>query len=579
MNHELQTRNYERKKVCIIMKAKIKRNAGSNMPINKYKTFIFSGLLATALCSGICQAGQNQSAAKSKFDAVILYTNDVHCFVDETIGYSGLVAYKKEMLQKTPYVTLVDCGDHLQGNAMGSISKGEFIVDIMNKVRYDFATIGNHEFDYGLPVLAQRINNSKTTYLNCNASYNGSQENPFAKTIPYSMKRYGIDKIAFIGVVTPKSIGSSNPKHFQEDDRIVVDLKGGNNAQDLWDTVQNTVNECRSKGAKYVVVLAHLGISDSMLPFTSKKLIAATTGIDVVLDGHSHSVIPCEKIANKEGREVTLTSTGTALERIGKLTISADGISSELISGYSNKDERTTAFIENIKASLGEEMNRIVGVSDTHLSINDENGVRLVRNRETGIGNWFTDAMAYTAKTEIAITNGGGIRSDLKAGEIAHKDILSVHTFNNQLYILRLSGQQLLDTLEFSYRFIEKESSKDGSAVGESGSFMQVSGIKLTIDTSIPFDGKNPEQHRVKDVMVKVNGEYEPLELSKNYIIAAPKFLVSEKTPENIAKGRITEDNVIDRLGVLPEALSLYFQHLGGKLSKYATPEGRITVK
>lgn len=544
---------------------------------------VLGGLLAVLL-GGAVYAGNAEY--RSNYDIVILYTNDVHCFVDSSIGYAGLVAYKKDMMSKTPYVSLVDCGDHLQGNVTGLASKGSYIVDIMNKAKYEYAIIGNHEFDYGLDVLRDRIKESRFQYLNCNATYSGKNEDPFAKTVSYSIRRYGLNKVGFIGVVTPKSISSSTPANFKEDGKYVVDLKGKDNGQELFSTVQTAVNDCISAGASYIVVLSHLGTNASHAPFNSKSLIANTTGIDAVLDAHSHSVIPSEKVLNKDGQEVLLSSTGTALERIGKLTINADGIKSELISDYKNKDQAMTEFIDKIKNSLGGNMGKVIGKSNQALSISNENGVRIVRNSETNIGNWVADAMAFTAGTEIGFCNGGGIRADIKTGDITLSDLYAVHTFNNTLIKAKVTGQKLLNILENSYRFVAKDAvGPDGAALNENGGFMQVAGIKLTIDTSVESPIKVDDKGifkgiegpgRVQGVSVKVNGIFEPLDPNKEYIIAAPDYI---STGSKNGNNRISDDDVIEKYGVLPEAFVEYFKHLNGDFSAYKNTEGRITIK
>lgn len=544
---------------------------------------VLGGLLAVLL-GGAVYAGNAEY--RSNYDIVILYTNDVHCFVDNSIGYAGLVAYKKDMQAHTPYVSLVDCGDHLQGNITGMASKGSYIVDIMNKAKYEYAIIGNHEFDYGLDVLRDRIKASKFQYLNCNATYNGKNEDPFANTVPFKVRRYGLNKVGFVGVVTPKSISSSTPANFKEDGRYVVDLKDKDNGQELFDTVQSAVNGCISAGANYVIVLSHLGTNASHAPFNSKSLIANTTGIDAVLDAHSHSIIANEIVSNKEGQDVLLTSTGTALERIGKLTINAGGIKSELISDYKNKDQAMTEFINSIKNNIGGSMNKIVGNSNQVLSVYNENGVRIVRNRETNIGNWVADAMAFTAGTEIGFCNGGGIRADIKTGEITLSDLYAVHTFNNTLIKAKVTGQKLLNILENSYRFVAKDAvGPDGSALNENGGFMQVSGINLTIDTSVESPIKVDDKgifrgiegpNRIQGISVKVNGKFEPLDPNKEYIIAAPDYI---STGSKNGSNKISEDDVIEKYGVLPEAFVEYFKHLGGDFSKYKTIEGRIIIK
>lgn len=522
-------------------------------------------------------------------DIVILYTNDVHCGIEENIGYAGLAAYKESMEEKTPYVTLVDCGDAVQGDFIGLTSEGSYIVDIMNEVGYDFAVIGNHEFDYGMERLSELIQQSEAKYLGCNIQYTGESENKLQAVKPYDIVKYGKTKVAFIGVTTPQSISSSTPTYFMEDDEYVYEFSGAESGEELYICVQNYVDECRKQGADYVIVLAHLGDGEEYAPYSSNDLVKATEGIDVVLDGHAHSTIPNYTEKNKLGEEVFISSTGTKLANIGQLVITADGsISTELISDYIQKDEKIKTYIDIIQATYEEDLKKVVATAEVALSGYSEDGIRLVRNRETNIGNFCADAYRYVAKADIALVNGGGIRADLPAGEITYEDLFAVHPFGNTLCMVEATGQEILDCLEMCYRVVLAETSEDGNAIGEDGGFQQVSGLQFWVDTSVESSVVIDENEmfvsvgdtrRVKDVLVlNDEGEYEPLDVNKVYTLASHDYLLKEGG----SGCQMFMDNpfIIDEGMLDYQVLVTYMtEALGGKIdTRYGKTEGRINV-
>ena len=388
--------------------------------------------LWAALLFALCLLGGCQ-APRQGGDIVILYTNDVHCAVDSGIGYAGLAAYAEYMEEKTDYVTLVDCGDALQGDAIGTISRGEYLVEIMNQVGYDFAVLGNHEFDYGMDRLAELLELSDAQYLGCNIRYTGGGENALSALAPYEIAAYGDTRVAFLGISTPESIVKSTPSYFMDESGSFVYSFCGGSGQELYDQVQETVDQCREAGADYVIALAHLGDDESSEPFRSTDLIAATTGIDAVLDGHSHSVIPCDLLENREGEPVLLSSTGTGLSNIGQLVITADGnLTAGLIGAYPERDAETDAYIRDIQSRYEAALGQVVASSDVSLTTGDGSGIRLIRNRETNLGDFCADAYRAVSGADVALVNGGGIRADLQAGEITYGDILAVHPFSSK---------------------------------------------------------------------------------------------------------------------------------------------------
>ena len=522
-------------------------------------------------------------ALEAQKDIVVLYTNDVHCAIDNNIGYAGLATYKAET-EKDNFVVLVDAGDAIQGDTIGTVSKGEYLVDIMNEVGYDFCVLGNHEFDYGTDVLSSLLEKAKAQYLNATITYTGNGKNLLAKTVPYAIERYGFLNVAFIGVSTPESITKSTPRYFMEGDEFVYDFAAG---EDLYKTVQSVVDEVREKGADFVVVISHLGVEEGSEPNRATDLIANTTGIDALIDGHSHTTAPFELIADKSGKKVVYTQTGTKLNAIGKLTITKDGsIKAELVS-EAEKDPEVTAFIDNLKSEYESLVNTVVAHTAVELSITDENGVRAVRNRETAIGDLCADAYRAVADTDIAFVNGGGIRATIKKGDITTANMISVHPYGNYLCSCYATGAEILDALEHSVANTQAVAAQDGKAVGESGGFLQVSGLKFTIDTSIPSSVKKDDkglfvavegERRVKDVYVEKNGEWEPIDPEATYTVACHNYMLQDMGDgyTMFADNQYILDNVMLDNQVI---ITYICDFLGGNVGEeYSAPQGRITI-
>lgn len=533
--------------------------------------------------------GTEAAASQEPNDIIVLYTNDVHCGIDGAIGYAGLAEYRDDCVEKTPFVTLVDVGDAIQGDAIGTVSDGEYPADIMNQVGYDIAILGNHEFDYGMEQLSSIIGESSAQYLTCNITYTGSGENALSEVAPYEIIEYGDTSVAFIGVATPESITKSTPAYFMENDEFVYDFCG-ESGEKLYECVQGYVDECTEKGADYIVVLSHLGDGEESSPFTSVELIQNTTGVDVVLDGHAHSVISCQVEQNKNGEDVLLSSTGTKLENIGQLVITANGnISTGLVSSYAQKDEEVDAYIKDVQALCEAELNRTVASSDVALYTGDANGIRLVRNRETAIGNLCADAYRAVGEADIALVNGGGIRADIPEGDITYADVIAVHPYGNALCVVEATGQEIVDALELGSRFTKNVTEEDGNAAGECGGFLQVSGLKYTIDTSVESSVVLDENdmfvsvdgaRRVSDVQVLNDAdEYEPIDLEKTYTVASHNYML-----KSCGDGytMFTDNTFIIDEGVLDNQILITYikDVLQGELgATYSEVDGRITVK
>ena len=528
-------------------------------------------------------------AAKGKI--VILYTNDVHCGVEDNIGYVGLAKLKKALENAGNYVLLVDNGDAVQGDTIGTLSKGAYIIDIMNAIGYDVATIGNHEFDYGMEQFMENAAHASFPYVSAN--FTDAEGNPIFDT--YTILEVGGKKIAFIGLTTPRTFTSSTPSYFQnENGEYIYTFSEDETGEKLYTAAQNAVDAARADGADYVIALTHLGIEADCSPWTSSEVINNTTGIDAFLDAHSHTVIPGEIVKNKDGEDVILTSTGTKLAYVGLLTIDEDGTISTML-----LDETTLAYadligaieddggigeaVDKIKAEFAELINAVVAHSNVDLVTQDpENAdVRIIRNQETNLGDFCADAYRSVSGAQIAFVNGGGIRKAIPAGDITYGQIISVHPFGNMMCVAEVSGNTILDALEMSVSKLP----------GEFGGFQHVSGMRFTIDLNVDSTVEINEKgefigvtgdRRIKDVTVlnPETGEYEPLDPEKTYTLASHNYLLEEAGDGyTMFKGcTLLQDKVMIDNQVL---ITYIVDKLGGVVgSEYADPfgEGRITI-
>ena len=519
-------------------------------------------------------------------DTVILYTNDVHCGVDAgkpegSMGYANLAAYKKAMEAEHENVVLVDAGDAIQGEAIGTLSNGSYLIDIMNQVGYDYATFGNHEFDYGMDVALSLLEKSKAKYLSCNFT-----DLTTGKTVAdaYAMETFGDLKVAFVGISTPETFTKSTPTYFQnEKGEYIYGFCEGNDGKDLYDAVQKSIDAARKEGADLVIAIGHLGIDEQSSPWQSKEVIANTTGLDAVIDGHSHSTIAGELVKDKDGKDVVLTSTGTKLGNIGKMTITADGkISTELVSGYTEVDAETDAFIKNIQAQYAEKLNEVVAKTDVTLTTTDpETGKRIVRNRETNLGDLCADAYRVTLGADIAFVNGGGVRADIATGDITYGQIIAVHPYGNMACVVEATGQEIVDALEHTSR----------ANPGENGGFLQVSGLKYTINTYVPssvtLDDKSmfvsvDGARRVSDVQVlQADGTYAPIDLEASYKLASHNYMLKSGGDgiNMFMDNKVLQDEVMIDNQVLITYIRDHLNGVVGEAYKNPYGEGRITVQ
>lgn len=530
----------------------------------RFLALLLTLIMALSLCSA------SAFADEAKGEVVVLYTNDVHCGVDANLGYSGLALIKDTLEKQGKEVVLADIGDAIQGDTIGTLSKGEYIIDIMNEVGYDVATPGNHEFDYGMEQFLALTEEAEFPYVSANF-FDKDGNTVFD---PYTIIEAGGMKLAFIGVSTPKTITSSTPAYFQNDKGEWIYTFGQDETgETVYAAVQAAADAAREAGADYVIALSHLGIEADCSPWTSSEVINNVSGIDVFLDGHSHSVIEKELVKDKDGKEVILTSTGTKLENVGCLTIDAEGkLDTALLSDNGTKD-----FVGEINAEFEELVNEVVAHSDVDLVINDSENPeqRIVRLSETNLGDLCADAYRAMSGADVAFVNGGGVRTSIAAGDISYGNIISVHPFGNAMCVVECTGQQILDALELGASALP----------GESGGFLQVSGLTYTVDLNVEssvtrdtdnmFTGVDGD-YRVKDVTI--GGE--PIDLEKTYTLASHNYMLKNGGDgyTMFKECTLLQDSVMLDNQVL---INYIVDELGGNVGEdYSDPygQGRITI-
>ena len=534
-------------------------------------------LLALLLCLVmVLGLGTTAFAADAKSnDIVILHTDDVHCGVTDGMGYAGVAAYKAEMQQTHNYVALVDCGDAIQGETVGTLSAGAYIVDIMNYLKYDAAVPGNHEFDYGMDQFLH-IAKDLAKYPYLSANFTGKDGTPYFDA--YKIFEVKGVKVAFVGVCTPETFTKSTPTYFQDaNGNYIYGFCEGNNGADLYKAVQKAIDAAKAAGADYVIGLGHLGIDEQSSPWTSKEVIANTTGFDAFIDGHSHSTFS-ETIKDKSGKEVVFEQTGTKLANVGKIIIKADGtITHENVDlNTVEPDAEAAAYIQTITDKFDALQKQVVAKTSVELTINGADGKRAVRNAETNLGDLCADAYRILLGADIAFVNGGGVRDNIKVGDITYGDIIKVHPFGNEACLVEVTGQQIKDALEL------------GSAAypGESGGFLQVSGLTYTINADIPSSVVKND----KSEFVKVDGAYrvsdimvggQPLDVNKTYTLASHNYMLKDAgdgyTMFGTKNVKLLKDGVMIDNQVL---INYIVNNLGGVVGEqYAAPQGRITIK
>ena len=538
--------------------------------------------LALLLCLMLaCALAAPAAAAQTgtSEDIVILYTNDVHTYIDGPLSYDVISGIKKELETQYAHVLLVDAGDHVQGTAYGSMDKGETIIQLMNAAGYDLATLGNHEFDYDMDGCMQIVQWAQYPYVSCNfyEEVNGVREENVLPS--YQIFDCGTEKLAIVGITTPESFTKSTPSYFQDESgNYIYGISGGEDGSALYADVQAAIDSAVAEGATKVIALGHLGDDLSSQPWTSAEVIANVSGLSAFIDGHSHSTVEGQNVTDKDGNSVVLTQTGQYFGQIGMMVISAETgeittgfIGSEEIlepvvdeSGNPVKDEEgndqtevvgyrlvsdlytgaewcsdetVAAIKDQWITKIGEQLGTVIGSTSLTLDNYSADGTRLVRSQETNTGDFAADALYYLfdnmdMDVDVAIMNGGGIRNEAVTGEISYQTCKTIHTFGNVACLQTITGQQLLDALEWGAR--------TAGTGEECGGFLQVSGITYKIDTQWPDSTQKDEKgvwiggptggYRVHDVKVynKETNAWDALDLEAHYNLAGYNYTLRD---------------------------------------------------
>ena len=606
----------------------------------RMKQRLLSLLLAMAMVCSLT-AGMPVTAFGADQDIVVLYTNDVHCGVDDNIGYAGLALYKKQMQQQTPYVTLVDAGDAIQGAPIGTLSEGGYLIDIMNYVGYDVAVPGNHEFDYGMARFLDLAGRLNCGYYACNFMDKVTGTTVFA---PYKMMTYGDTKIAYVGVSTPESFTKSTPAYFQDSaGNYIYSFCEDESGQGLYNQIQASVDAARNEGAGYVILVGHLGETGVTDRWSSVNIIKNTTGIDVCIDGHSHETTPSMTVKSRDGRDVIITQTGTKLNNIGKLTIRTDGtIVSELVSEVPAMGTAREYVVQK-NDSLSRIAKRELGSYDRWIDIYNNNldkirdanvlkpGMRLLIPGSSlinedgramdyntdrfikGIQDQYNETLKVVLGTTpylLTVNDPADGKRRIRSGETNLGD-LTADAYRVQLGadIGRSNGGGIrtdITTGNITYNdtlavfpfgnmgcVIEATGQKIKDALEmasrdypeECGGFLQVSGLTYTIDTSV----KSSVRLDDKGNFISVDGPYRvkdimvnggPIDLNRTYTVASHNYMLKSGGD---GMTMFSGCNVIkDDVMVDVDVLSSYIRSLGGAVTAdYADPlgQGRIQIQ
>ena len=546
------------------------------------------GILLTVilmLSMAVCSAAEEK--AEKNGDIYILFTSDVHCGIDKGFGYAGLQQVRNTLEAQGYETILVDDGDAIQGEPIGTLSEGEAIIDLMNDLNYDVAIPGNHEFDYGMPRFLELVEKADFPYISCNFTY--LDELVFE---PYIIKEAAGKKIGFVGVTTPLTITASTPVYFQDENgEYVYGFMSDDTGERVYQAVQSAVDAAREEGADYVYVIGHMGNGAEFKPWTYADVISHTDGIDVFLDGHSHDTDQVI-MKNKDGEDVPRSAVGTKMACIGYSHISAEGDIVETgIWSWPNKTSAPELLdihneirdrVDEAQQELAEELDKVVASTAVTLTINDPeavdssgNPVRMIRRAETNLGDLCADAARDQSGADIAFVNGGSIRVSIEKGDITFGNILAVHPFGSMLCVLEVTGQQILDALEWSCR----------SVPDENGGFNQVSGLTFEINSAIDSPCKADKdgmcigiegERRVQNVMV--GGE--ALDPEKTYTLAGYDYQLRQQGDGYTAYdgAPVLQDNVkLDNQVLIDYIVDTLGGNVGGE---YADPygEGRITI-
>lgn len=512
-------------------------------------------ILFSALMAGLSGA---QTSSPERPLLRIVFENDVHCQTDGYPALAGLSDSLSRVDGRRPLV--VSSGDFLQGGYAGATTKGAAIVDLMRSVGYDALVPGNHEFDFGSARLFSLMQRLAVPVTCCHLTAAGDTVPLLA---PYVLCPYGDLRVAFVGVLTP-STAVTESYAFMQGDSLLYSL----NPDRVAGMTQHAVDEAHRAGADCVILLSHVGEFPSFKSsLTSHALVRRLRGVDAVIDGHSHSVVPGVFVPTLTGDSILLVQTGSRFANVGELTLGADGRFRAALhpaAAVTVRSTRVQHVVDSISAALSVRADSLVGRTPFALTVDAPGEVQLVRRAETNLGDFVTDSYRYVADADIALCNGGGLRTAMPEGDITLRRIVDAQPYENMLCTVRLTGRQLLEALRQSSELLPEPE----------GAFLQVSGLRYTVNLQV--DASSPQ--RVCRVEVeRRDGTWQPLDSEAVYTACASDYVLFNGGEHPALHGA---QLLRSDLCTTSEAFLRFLrERCGGVVpERYRQPEGRITV-
>jgi len=497
----------------------------------------------------------------------IVFDNDVHGAIDR---YEYLAGFRDALKADGYPVLTVSVGDYLQGSAYAAVSQGQYCIDMMNAVGYDVVAVGNHDLDYGLGRLKEMHDSlCNTTTMVCANLLDAQGKSCFPA---FSVRNIGGYRVAFIGVLTTATEQLEAYAMQDKTGQYVCSFS----KDSLVQKVQRTIDIVRLGKPDWVVLLTHLGIDPLNDHMTSGQLLEQLHGVDVVIDGHSHSVVNTIVTTESQEQPVVVAQTGAGLNNVGCVTLVRGERPSVKLYSYQNLPQNQQVHeiyqqvVEQMKPILGQ----VVGYTPFELCYR-VNGQRAVRSKETNLGDLVADAYRSLLRTDIGWVNGGGIRTGVLNGDITYGQILNVSPFNNFMCVVQVTGQQLADALEEVYN----------KCPDELGAFAQISGVRCVIDTTIrPTLVWNDQNEltvngprRVSNIEVYQNGNWKKINKKATYTIGSTDYVVYEGESRGLKNAKILNDKIMTDT----ECLQMFIlTTLGGVIpDEYVAPQNRIQYK
>ncbi len=538
---------------------------------------ICGSLLALSSCS--------EEMAKQEKDVNILVSANLEGRIAHSTYYDGISSYRKKLLANNSYVSLLDAGNFTYGSYLSSVNNSEEIISLMNKMQYDYAIFGNGDYAYGSDYLTSLASKANFQFLATNLKHTKEGENKYSSFKKYALVNYGGTKVGYIGLLNPSLIIDNGPRDFMDaDGNFEYEIIGNeSNLRAYYDELQTIIQEIKDKGAQYVIALSSLPLAGTG---SVKELIESTHQIDVVIDGTNDVAEASKLYINDWAQNIPVISLGKNPQMFGQITLTRGGqLTSTLISNYARIDMEVTNYISDLSSKYSAELSSVLTTSNSELSIYNNAGARLVDSQENGFANLLTDAYKNSLNADVALLNSDSIRGSLPEGNLGYDDLKKSLPYEEKIVLTEATGQQIIDALEFASMDTVLPSTDANSTQieGSSKKFMQVSGLKYSIDTSVTssvnlengFFKSVDGERRVKDVKVLKDDSYVDIDLTATYKVATLDRIVNKEllgfNMFNKTDGGTSSTDITSLVDFLNNKLA-------NKVDTYLTSQGRITI-